>query len=244
MKKVCYLDDDRVYLTNLLIGLFALFCTIFSFVLFLCQNRSLCQEEIYSQSLLSVVEVKAKSGDIGESFGSAVFVSNDGTLVTNAHVVTFSEGGETKTFDKISIRFAFENDYRAVTRVKFDSDLDIAVLKLNDKNCKFKAMKFADFSKIKAGNEVYAVGNLNNVGISITSGVVSNKSLNVEYKGKTRNVVQCDLVIAEGNSGGALINQRGELVGLTTFRLKDNDGNVIYGICYCVPANAVVEYIK
>lgn len=227
-------------------GFVLLVSTIFSLVLFLCKNQNLSQEEIYSDSLLSVVEIKAETSDVGESFGSAVFVSDDGTLVTNAHVVTFSEEGETKTFDSILIRFAFENDYRAVTLVKFDTDLDIAVLKLKDTNCKFKAMKIADSSKIKAGNTVYAVGNLNNVGISITSGMVSNKSLNVEYNGKTRNVIQCDLVIAEGNSGGALINQRGELVGLTTFRLKDSttEKHVIYGICYCVPANKVVEYIK
>lgn len=227
-------------------GFVLLVSTIFSLVLFLCKNQNLSQENIYSESLLSVVEIKAESSDVGESFGSAVFVSNDGTLVTNAHVVTFTESSETKTFDNILVRFAFENDYRAVTLVKYDSDLDIAVLKLNDTNCKFKAMKIADFSKIKAGNTVYAVGNLNNVGISITSGTVSNKSLNVEYNGKTRNVIQCDLTIAEGNSGGALINQKGEFVGLTTFRLKDNtaEKNVIYGICYCVPANKVVEYIK
>lgn len=230
-------------LFNMVIGFVLLASTIFSFVLFLCQNKNLTQEEIYSDSMLSVVELKAEN-ETGESFGSAVFVKKDGTLVTNAHVVTTTSGGETKAFDKISIRFAFEDDYRAVTLVKFDSDLDIAVLKLNDTNCKFKAMKIADSSKIKTGNTVYAVGNLNNVGISLTKGLVSNKSLNVEYSGKTRNVIQCDLIIAEGNSGGALINQKGEFLGLTTFRLKDSEGDVIYGICYCVPANKVVEYIK
>lgn len=229
----------------MVVGFVLLASTIFSFVLFLCQNKNLSQEEIYSDSMLSVVELKAETESVGESFGSAVFVKNDGTLVTNAHVVTFTEGSETKSFDNISIRFVFENDYRAVTLVKFDSDLDIAVLKLNNTDCKFKAMKIANSSKIKTGNTVYAVGNLNNVGISLTKGLVSNKSLNVEYSGKTRNVIQCDLVIAEGNSGGALINQKGEFLGLTTFRLKDSEGkNVIYGICYCVPANKVVEYIK
>lgn len=193
---------------------------------------------------MSVVELRATTESVGESFGSAVIVKEDGTLVTNAHVVTFSEGGKTKAFDTISIRFAFENDYRAVVLVKYDIDLDLAVLKLKDTNCKFKAMKIADSSKIKTGNIVYAVGNLNNVGISLTNGIVSNKSLNVEDDGKTRNVIQCDLIIAEGNSGGALINAKGELIGLTTFRLRDNDRNIIYGICYCVPANKVVEYIK
>lgn len=245
MEDIHHSKKDKIYLYRFLMGIFSLLCTAFSFVLFLCQDKNLTQEQIYSDSLLSVVELKAESAGVGESFGSAVFVKKDGTLVTNAHVVTFAEDGKTKSFENISIRFAFENDYRAVTLVKYDGDLDIAVLKLNSTNCKFKAIKISDSSKIKTGNNVYAVGNLNNVGISITKGLISNKSLNVEYSGKTRNVIQCDLVIAEGNSGGALINQKGELLGLTTFRLKDSEGgNVIYGICYCVPANAVVEYIK
>lgn len=159
-------------------------------------------------------------------------------------MVTYKKLGDTNVFENISIRFAFENDYRSVSLEKYDSDLDIAVLKLDDTNCKFEPVEFADSNDCKAGNKVYAVGNLNNVGISLTKGIVSNPSINVEYNGNTRNVIQCDLTIAEGNSGGALLNSNGKLLGITTFRLKDSSQNVIYGICYCIPANAVDEYIK
>lgn len=227
-----------------MIVLVVLMSITFSFVLYLQHDKNISQEKLFTESIRSVVEVKATTENVGESFGSAVFVSKDGTLVTNAHVVTYKKLGETNVFENISIRFAFENDYRIVTLEKYDNNLDIAVLKLIDNNCSFKAVKFANSNSCQSGNVVYAVGNLNNIGISLTKGIVSNPSINVEYDSKTRNVIQCDITIAEGNSGGALFDSKGKLLGITTFRLKDSSKNVIYGIAYCVPANAVLEYIK
>lgn len=216
---------------------------IFRVLSFFIQEKTPA-EKVFGDSIQSVVEIKAQTDDVGESFGTAVFVKNNGTLVTNAHVVTYKDAGETHVFEKIEIRFSFEENYRKITLVKYDLEKDLAVLKLVDTNCKFKAVKFADSSKLKAGNQVYAVGNLSNVGISVTEGIVSNPNINVEHNGQVRNAIQCDLTIAEGNSGGALFDKKGKLVGITTFRLKDNSKNVIYGICYVVPVNEVVEYIN
>lgn len=196
---------------------------------------------------LSVVEVKAVTfdeEDTYESFGSAVFVKDDGTLVTNAHVVTFTLSQEIVAFENIFIRLSTENDYRTVSLEKYDLEKDLAILKLSDTDCKFKAIKLGDSSKLKFNDEVYAFGNLNKVGISLTKGVISNPKINVEYNELTREVIQSDLVIAEGNSGGALVDENGKLIGITTFRLKDTSNDTIYGICYSVPVNMVVEYIK
>lgn len=215
--------------------------TIFQSLPFLFSAKKIDVEDL---SKYSIVEVKAETEDVGESFGTAVFVKEDGTLVTNAHVVTYKQTGNYFQFEKCYIRFSTENDYRIVTIEKYDLEKDLAVLKLVDTNCKFKTVAIADSSKIKMNDEVYAIGNLNNVGISLTNGVISNPKINVDYNEITREVIQCDLTIAEGNSGGALINSKGELIGITTFRLKDSSSNVIYGICYCVPSNMVVEYIK
>lgn len=234
-------NDNTLYF---LLVFVLLFCAVFGLANSLKSDKNLTAEQIYSNALKSVVEVKATTENVGESFGSAVFVLSEGKLVTNAHVVTYKQSGVTTEFENISIRFAFENDYRSVSLEKYDSELDIAILKLDDTNCDFEPVEFADSYDCKAGNKVYAVGNLNNVGISLTQGVISNASINVEYNSKTKNVIQCDLTIAEGNSGGALLNDKGRLLGITTFRLKDSSKNVIYGICYCVPANAVAEYIN
>ena len=194
-----------------------------------------------------MVEVKAitfDEEDTYESFGSAVFVKDDGTLVTNAHVVTFTLSQEIVAFENIFIRLSTENDYRTVSLEKYDLEKDLAILKLSDTDCKFKAIKLGDSSKLKFNDEVYAFGNLNKVGISLTKGVISNPKINVEYNELTREVIQSDLVIAEGNSGGALVDKNVKLIGITTFRLKDTSNDTIYGICYSVPVNMVVEYIK
>lgn len=215
--------------------------TIFQSLPFLLHNKKIDVEEL---SKYSVVKVKAETEGVGESFGTAIFVKNDGTLITNAHAVTYKQVGEYFQFDNCFIRFSTENNYRSVTIEKYDLKSDLAVLKLVDTNCKYKVVTIADSLKIKMNDEVYAIGNLNNVGISLTKGIISNPKINVEYNGIIREVIQCDLTIAEGNSGGALLNSKGELVGITTFRLKDNSNNVIYGICYSIPVNKVVEYIN
>lgn len=83
-----------------------------------------------------------------------------------------------------------------------------------------------------------------NHGIGITEGVVSLPQINIEYEDTIRNVIQCDLIINEGNSGGALLDERGRLIGITTFRLKDNMGNIIYGVAFCIPINMVIDYLN
>lgn len=221
-----------------------LLSTIFGFVLFLYPRTKNDAKSVYKNSLKSIVEIKAETTGIGESFGTAVFINNSGMLVTNAHVVTYKESGILKVFENIGIRFADENDYHEVRLKKFDSDKDLAALELVNVDCNFKSVSFFNSANLEVGEKVYAIGNLNNAGMSLTEGVVSNSNVEVELEKAKRQVIQCDITIAEGNSGGALLNERGELVGLTTFRLKDASNNVIYGIAYCIPANTILEYIK
>ena len=199
--------------------------------------------EIFQDNLYSIVEIKAIADDIGESFGTAEFIDDEGILLTNAHVVTYMRLGATHIFDEYYIRFATEKDYRQVELLKYDVIADIALLKLNDTACEFRSMKIGNSSKLKSGDTVYAIGNAVNYGLSISKGIVGIPLMGIEYSGNTRTVIQCDLTIAEGNSGGALLDERGRLVGLTTFRTKDGAGNVVYGLAYCIPIDIVMEYI-
>ena len=199
--------------------------------------------DIFNDCQESVLEIKAESETIGTSYGSGEIINKDGTIVTNAHVVTYKKLTETLVFENVYIRFFDEQDYRQVEIVKYDLDFDLAVLKLKDINRKLKSIKLGDDKKLKAGDAVYALGNMSNYGLSLTSGIVAIPHVNVTYNQIKRNVIQCDLTISDGNSGGALINDKGELVGITTFRLKDQSNNIIYGISYCIPINVVMEYI-
>lgn len=199
--------------------------------------------KIYQNNLQSIVEVKASSETVGESFGTAEFIDKDGTLITNAHVATYTQLGTVNVFEEYSIRFAAEEEYRKAELVKYDTALDIAVLRLEDTSCEFAPIKTGDSSTLRSGDKVYAIGNTVNYGLSISQGMVGMPLIKIEYAGVIREVIQCDLTIAEGNSGGALLDERGRLLGITTFRTKDNAGNVIYGLAYCIPIHIVMEYV-
>lgn len=201
--------------------------------------------EIYKECLENVVELKAASESVGESYGTAEIITSDGIMVTNAHVVTYTRLGAVYTFEEYSFRFSYEDEYRSAELIKYDSEMDIAVLKITDTtDLNITPIKTGNSDTISAGDRVYAVGNAANYGIGIFEGIVSIPLLNIEADGVTRAVIQCDLTIAAGNSGGALLNDKGELIGLTTFRTKDTSGNVIYGIVYSIPINTVLEYVS
>ena len=243
------LDKKYIKLKKLIIISLSLSCILF--VVFIIAigvtvyHSKAYLKKLYDKSLQSVVEVKAYTKDVGESFGSAVLMKSDGTLVTNSHIVTYSKLGKTKAFDEISIRFANSDDYLSVSLVKYDTTKDLAVLKIKDKSLKkLKAIKTADIKKVQSGDEVFAIGNLSNYGIGITKGHVSVSKINIIVDGNKKEVIQCDITIVSGSSGGALVNRNGKLIVITTFRTKDNLGNVIHGIGYAIPINRVLEYIK
>lgn len=221
-----------------------LFLLIISLILcyfFLWKKKS--AKEIINESRNSIVELKSQTGDDLINYGSAIFILDDGTLVSNAHLVSYKQNEKYIEYESFQIRFAFENDYRDVSLIKYDLNKDIAFLKLNDiSNVTFK--KIETESKIEAGNKVFAVGNALNHGLSITQGIVSLISVNISYEDNIRNVIQCDLQISEGNSGGALLNEKGKLIGITTFRLKDDFGNIIYGLAFSIPINEVIDYLN
>lgn len=141
---------------------------------FIPKNKELSATDIYNQCLHNVVEVKAESDGVGESFGTGEIISAAGKVVTNAHVVTYSRLGATNEFENYFIRFAFEDEYRAVTLEKYNVDLDLAVLKLEDfSDISLKPIKFGDSNILKSGEIVYAVGNASNYGIGIFTGIIS-----------------------------------------------------------------------
>ncbi|MBQ8614995.1 MAG: trypsin-like peptidase domain-containing protein [Clostridia bacterium] len=230
-----------VFLTLLtILNLTALSLALF----FQIKNSKLTGAEIFKNNINGIVEVKAYTEDVGESFGTAEFIDSDGRLVTNAHVVTYTSLSVVNTFEKYYIRFATDEEYIEVSLIKYDTDLDIAVLQMNPTIHKFTTLTTADSSKIETGDKVYAMGNTANYGISMSEGIVGSPLININYNNITRSVIQCSITIAEGNSGGALLDDDGKLIGITTFRTKDSSGNPIYGIAYCIPINTVLEYIK
>lgn len=204
--------------------------------------RPLSPEKIFAKTVQSIVELKASSQSSGDSYGTAICIGDDGKFVTNAHIVTYTQLGTEYQYEELSIRFSDEENYRSINLVKYDRDADIAVLQLPDKSVRLKALKCGNSDDLRFGEAVYAIGNGSNYGLSITSGIISMPKVNIEYENHTKEVIQCDLTVSSGNSGGALLDKRGRLIGITSFRLRDSYGDVIYGIAYCLPINQVLSY--
>jgi serine protease Do len=210
-------------------------------VVLFVQPKPLDAEQIYKNNLQSVVELRAFNDEtVAVSYGLAVCINNDGTFITNAHVISYKELSVMNEFTIIQIRSANNENYISATLLKIDYDVDLALLKVED--MAFRAVKIRTMNLIE-GEKIYAIGNGQNYGISIIEGLVSQRELNVTVDGKTITAIQCGLNITEGNSGGGLFDENGMLIGITTFRLKDALNNVIYGTSFSIPINKVNEFL-
>ena len=227
------------FISIILIGLFLLFVILVT--LSLNQPKP---SEIYADNIHSIAELKARSDEVGESYGTAVLINDNGDFVTNAHVVTYSQLGAINTYDKYEIRFADDEEYAEVELVRHNTEVDIAILKIKNEAVTLHPISISQDYTLNSGDTVYAVGNSLNHGIAITQGIVSCPLVRFEYLGKIREAIQCDLTITEGNSGGALLNKNGDLIALTTFRIRDENGAVVYGMAYCIPIATVLDFVS
>lgn len=164
--------------------------------------------------------------------GSGFFVSEDGYLVTNNHVV--------KEGDKFSVVMDDGTEYDA-DLVGTDSRTDLAVLKVNADDHKFTYVKFADDSKLRVGDWVVAVGNPFGLGGTVTSGIVSALGRDIS-SGPYDDYIQVDAAVNHGNSGGPTFNLNGEVVGINTAIFSPSGGNV--GIAFAIPAHLAQNVVQ
>ena len=165
------------------------------------------------------------------ALGSGFVIKNNGTVITNNHVIQGAEG--------IFVRFTDGKEYEAKL-IGTDPVSDIAVLKIQS-NETFKALKLADSSKAKVGDWVVAIGNPFGLGGTVTSGIISaiNRDINM---GRYDNFIQTDASINQGNSGGPLFNMNGDVLGINTAIFSNSGGSV--GIGFAIPANFAKNVIN
>ena len=159
------------------------------------------------------------------ALGSGVVVTTDGYILTNNHVV---EGADT-----VNVDFT---DGRTLTAkiVGTDKPSDLALLKVSGAN--FKAIALGNSDTVRVGDIVLAVGNPLNVGQTVTMGIISAKGRSTGVgDGSYEDFLQTDAPINHGNSGGALVNMHGELVGINSQIMSNTDANI--GIGFSIPAN-------
>lgn len=173
--------NNKYVFRKILCGLTTLLFLLF----FGCNKKNVeySATEIYDKAVEYTVEIKAESDGIGTSYGTGVIISNKGEIITNAHVVTYSKSNLTEAFTNFYIRFAYETKYRSVSLQKYDLELDLALLEIDDLNgLNLKNAKLGDSSKKNFGEKVYAIGNASNYGIGIFQGIVSVPLVNIDYE--------------------------------------------------------------
>ena len=200
-------------------------------------------------SLISMFGNRGQSSTATAS-GSGIIISEDGYILTNNHIVSSSSDSdfyEVSSATKVTVKlFNDETEYEAKI-IGTDEQTDLAVIKI-DKNDLPKA-EFADSDNIKVGEFAMAVGNPLGMQSSITCGVISAVNREItDSDGITYNLIQTDAAINAGNSGGALVNSEGQVIGVNTLKLQ---GEGIEGMGFAIPINStedvtsqLIEYSK
>lgn len=163
--------------------------------------------------------------------GSGVIISEDGYIVTNNHVI--------KDAQNIEITLNTGKVYKAKL-IGTDDKMDISLLKI-DADEKLPYSTFADSDNVKVGEWVLAVGNPYNLNSTVTAGIVSAKARNLDTSG-LQSFIQTDAAVNPGNSGGALVNTRGELIGINTM-ISSMTGSYV-GYSFAVPSNITRKIIE
>ena len=192
--------------------------------------------EVYTRDGRGVVSVDvAATSDAGPAGGSGFVVDEAGHIVTNQHVV---EGAE-----EISVSFA-DGVRREAEIVGQDPSTDVALIQVDAPRKALKPLTLGDSNSVGVGEPVIAIGNPLNVGISVTSGIVSGlgRPIKAPNNYTINDAVQTDAAINPGNSGGPLLDSRGTVIGVNAQIASESGG--FEGVGFAVPINTVKSVIR
>lgn len=192
-------------------------------------------QEIYRDSVDSIVSIRSYiDGEAGYFWGTGIVLSEDGLILTNAHVI---EGCD-------SAVVVLQNDQEfEVSLIGTDRTSDIAVLKIEAED--LKPAVFGESDALSVGEAVAAIGNPlgEEFRATLTNGIVSAIDRGVSYDGHSMNLIQTNTAINEGNSGGALLNMYGQVVGVTNMKMMSNYSS-IEGIGFAIPSTTVQSVVN
>ena len=218
------------------------------------KSSGLTPQQIYEQHAGSVVEITATfpgSYDIfgqqtggGQALGTGFVVSEDGYILTNAHVV--SESGQSVS----TVTVTFKGDGSQGTQVQgtvlgADESTDVALIKVDPSQTPaLVPIPLGDSSQVTVGEDVVAIGNPLGLDFSLSSGVVSaiDRQLQSPNGATISGGIQTDAAINSGNSGGPLINAKGQVIGINEQIASQGGGNE--GIGFAVPINTAVQVME
>lgn len=182
-------------------------------------------------SVVGVVSNVSRNGFVGQGSGSGVILSADGYIVTNQHVIS----------DATSISVIFEDGTEYAAKiVGEDRKADLAVLKIEANS--LAAAEFGDSDSLSVGDPVVAIGNPTGLELfgTTTAGIISAINRNVTIEDRVMTLLQTDAAINRGNSGGPLINEYGQVIGINSAKLADGE---IEGLGFAIPTSIAVPVI-
>ena len=174
--------------------------------------------------------------------GSGVILSEDGYILTNNHVISSADSSsfyQVSDAKSIKVKIYGDDTEYSAEIIGTDSQTDLAVLKIDKTG--LTPAELGDSSSVQIGEFVLAIGNPYNLDYSVTAGIISALNREMPVENTTYNVIQADCAINSGNSGGALVNGKGEVIGITTLKLA---GDGIEGVSFAIPVNETVPIYK
>jgi Do/DeqQ family serine protease len=169
-------------------------------------------------------QFRGRTPRVQRGLGSGVIVSQDGYILTNNHVVDGT--------DTVKVELPDDRTFTAKV-VGTDPATDLAVVKIEATG--LPTLEFGDSDAVKVGDQVLALGNPLGVGETVTSGIISAKGRTTSRDDSYQDFLQTDAAINHGNSGGALVNAGGQLIGIPSQILTPTDGNI--GLGFAIPSN-------
>lgn len=199
-------------------------------------TQVLTSNQIYDQVLPSVVCVTADQGNGSASVGSGVVLTQSGYIVTNFHII---QGGVSLNVGLLSSTANYD-----AKLVGYDEELDLAVLKIEAQG--LVPARLGSSDQLSVGDSVYAIGNpMGYLHGTMTEGIISSPTRTIQVDGKDMNLLQTSAALNSGNSGGALTNAYGQVVGITSAKITgvEND-TVIEGLGLVIPINDTIPFLN
>jgi putative serine protease PepD len=197
-------------------------------------------KSVYNSAKDSVVYISAETGQ-GTATGSGFVVSTDGKIITNEHVVD----GATS----VTVKIGTDGKEQTAQVLGADASKDLALLKVDPGSTKLHALSFGDSSNLQVGDNVYAIGNPYGLDHTLTSGIVSalNRDIQAPSGATIPGAIQTDAALNPGNSGGALLDADGKVVGVNSQIASSGSssgeaGNV--GIGFAIPSKLVKAFAE
>lgn len=185
----------------------------------------------------SVSSIFNKGTTTGKAEGSGVIISSDGYILTNNHVVNSSSTSSYYKIgeaNKVIVKLYNDDTEYEAKIIGTDEQTDLAVIKIEKNN--LTAAELANSDTVQVGEFCMAVGNALGLGDTVTSGIVSAVNREVTDSDKnTYTAIQTDAAINSGNSGGALVNSKGQVIGINTLKIA---GTGVEGVGFAIPINS------